>query len=60
LDTLLLFVTQATLSLVSFGLIAIWVIYPRLRVRRCWALSIGLPASFTSRVPSLGRQTPHT
>lgn len=33
MNTILVFVTQTTLSLVSFGLIAGWVIYPRLRVR---------------------------
>jgi hypothetical protein len=30
---ILVFATQFTLSLVSFGLIALWVIYPRLRER---------------------------
>jgi hypothetical protein len=33
MNTILVFVTQATLSLLSFGLIAGWVIYPRLRER---------------------------
>lgn len=33
MTTILVFVTQATLSLLSFGLIAGWVIYPRLRGR---------------------------
>lgn len=33
MDATLIFATQATLSLLSFGLIAIWVIYPRLRER---------------------------
>lgn len=33
MDETLIFATQATLSLLSFGLIAGWVIYPRLRER---------------------------
>ena len=33
MDATLIFATQATLSLLSFGLIAGWVIYPRLRDR---------------------------
>lgn len=33
MNTILVFVTQTTLSLLSFGLIARWVIYPRLRER---------------------------
>jgi len=33
MDATLIFATQATLSLLSFGLIAGWVIYPRLRER---------------------------
>ena len=33
MNTILIFATQATLSLLSFGLIAGWVIYPRLRER---------------------------
>jgi len=33
MDAILIFATQATLSLLSFGLIAVWVIYPRLRQR---------------------------
>ncbi len=33
MNTILIFATQAMLSLLSFGLIAGWVIYPRLRER---------------------------
>lgn len=33
MNTILVFATQFTLSLLSFGLIAAWVIYPRLRER---------------------------
>lgn len=33
MNAILLFATQSTLSLLSFGLIAGWVIYPRLRAR---------------------------
>lgn len=33
MNTVLIFATQATLSLLTFGLIALWVIYPRLRER---------------------------
>ncbi|HEX8729563.1 MAG TPA: hypothetical protein VF739_13115, partial [Ktedonobacterales bacterium] len=33
MNAIVVFVTQATLSLVSFGLIARWVLYPRLRER---------------------------
>ena len=33
MNATLVFVTQATLSLLSFGLIARWVIYPRLKER---------------------------
>ncbi|HEY1387250.1 MAG TPA: hypothetical protein VH591_07900 [Ktedonobacterales bacterium] len=33
MDAILIIATQATLSLLSFGLIAVWVIYPRLRER---------------------------
>jgi hypothetical protein len=33
MNAFLLFLTQVTLSLVSFGLLAGWVIYPRLRIR---------------------------
>jgi len=33
MNTFLIFVTQVTLSLLSFGLISAWVIYPRLRDR---------------------------
>lgn len=33
MDTILIFATQATLSLLTFGLIAGWVIYPRMRAR---------------------------
>ena len=32
MNAILVFATQATLSLISFGLIALWFIYPRLRL----------------------------